>query len=63
MIWGMEKGIFTGKKLDHYINAISVDYVGARAIINSQDQAALIASYAVRFESILEQSNTSGFLI
>lgn len=58
MIWGMEEGIFTGRKLDHYINTSGIDYVGARSIINAQDQAALIASYAARFESILEQSST-----
>lgn len=59
MIWGMEEGMFSGKKLNGYINAGEVNYVGARYIINGQDQAPLIASYAKRFEAILEQTSSA----
>ena len=58
MVWGMEEGMFSGKKLNDYINAGEVNYVGARYIINGQDQAPLIASYAKRFEAILEQTSS-----
>ncbi|WP_395489247.1 hypothetical protein ACG1VR_15390 [Cedecea davisae] len=59
MVWGMEEGMFSGKKLNGYINAGEVDYVGARYIINGQDQAPLIASYAKQFEAILEQTSSA----
>lgn len=59
MVWGMEEGMFSGKKLNGYINAGEVNYVGARYIINGQDQAPLIASYAKRFEAILEQTSSA----
>lgn len=59
MIWGMEEGIFSGKALDNYISESGVNYSGARYVINGQDQAALIASYAKRFENILEKTSTA----
>ncbi|MDX6019623.1 hypothetical protein SIL08_04860 [Scandinavium sp. V105_16] len=59
MVWGMEEGMFSGKKLNGYINAGEVNYVGSRYIINGQDQAPLIASYAKRFEAILEQTSSA----
>lgn len=59
MVWGMEEGMFSGKKLNDYINAGEVNYVGSRYIINGQDQAPLIASYAKRFEAILEQTSSA----
>lgn len=46
MIYGMEHGIFTGKKLSDYINDTKTDYVGARKIINGTDHAQKIADYA-----------------
>lgn len=57
MIWGMEDGVFTGKKLSSYINAGTIDYEGARSIINGADQKALIASYAQKFEGILASTS------
>jgi putative chitinase len=51
---GMRQGWFTGKRLAHFINARQCDYFNARRIINGLDKAKLIASYAVRFERILE---------
>lgn len=59
MVWGMEEGMFSGKKLNDYINAGEVNYVGSRYVINGQDQAPLIASYAKRFEAILEQTSSA----
>ncbi|MEX3917149.1 glycoside hydrolase family 19 protein [Paraburkholderia sp. BR10872] len=52
--YGMERGIFTGKKLSDYVNDERQDYVNARRIINGLDQADTIASFAIRFKSILE---------
>ncbi len=53
---GMNRGIFTGKKLSHYINSTEVDYYNARRIVNGLDKAELIAGYAERFESIIRKS-------
>uniref|UniRef100_UPI002445B387 glycoside hydrolase family 19 protein n=1 Tax=Burkholderia pyrrocinia TaxID=60550 RepID=UPI002445B387 len=53
-VYGMERGIFTGKKLSDYVNDERQDYVNARRIINGLDQADTIASFAIRFKSILE---------
>ncbi len=57
IIWGMESGIFTGEKISSYINNGGIDYDGARKVINGNNQKTLIASYAKKFQSILE--NTS----
>lgn len=59
MIWGMKTGIFTGKKLGDYINAATIDYEGARKIINGVDQKVLIASYAEKFEEIFKDASTA----
>ncbi|EDT43675.1 hypothetical protein [Burkholderia ambifaria] len=53
-VYGMEKGIFTGKKLSDYISADRQDYVNARRIINGLDRATEIAASAIIFKSILE---------
>lgn len=53
---GMSLGLFTGKGLGDYIDGAACDYVGARRIVNGQDQAHLVAAYAVSFEGILEDS-------
>lgn len=58
MIWGMEEGIFTGKKLSMYISNREMDYENARKIINGSDQKILIASYAKKFQSILENTSS-----
>lgn len=57
MIWGMDGGVFTGGKLSTYINSEKVNYVRARGIINGSDQADLIASYANKFQLILEKTS------
>ncbi|MCF5765392.1 hypothetical protein K3H47_15775 [Aeromonas veronii] len=46
MCWGMENGIFTGRKLDQYFSASKADYYNARKIINGLDRAQDIADYA-----------------
>jgi len=53
-ILGMQHGIFTGAKLDHYLSAQQTDYRNARRIVNGTDRAALIAGYARVFQSALE---------
>lgn len=50
---GMRRGLFTGKKLSDYITGDKCDYVGARRIINGQNKAQLIASYASNIEKCL----------
>lgn len=56
MILGMRYGWFTKRNLDRYINEKGCDYVEARRIINGNDKAEQIASYAKKFESILSNS-------
>jgi len=54
MSHGMRHGTFTGKPLAKYIKPEGADYIGARRIINGNDRAELIASYAGRFETMLQ---------
>ena len=56
LVDGMYQGLYTGRKLGDYIRRGSVDYRGARRIINSLDKASTIAKYAARFESALEEA-------
>nr|WP_180204623.1 hypothetical protein [Pseudomonas sp. SbOxS1]NYU04614.1 hypothetical protein [Pseudomonas sp. SbOxS1] len=58
MIVGMSRGLFTGRKLADYLNSKKVDYVSSRKIINGNDEDVLIASYAKRFETILERTSS-----
>jgi putative chitinase len=53
MSLGMRNGYFTGKKLSDFINQNSCDYINARRIINSIDQAQKIAGYATNIEHVL----------
>lgn len=46
---GMANGIFTGLKLQTYINEEITDYKNARKVINGLDKANLIAGYASKF--------------
>lgn len=50
LLEGMERGVFTGKKLSDYLPG---DYVGARRIINGSDKAELIAGHARAFQAAL----------
>lgn len=52
---GMVRGLFTGKKLAHYIDGSTCDYTAARRIINGQDKAEAIAADAIKFHQILGQ--------
>ncbi|VAX02316.1 hypothetical protein MNBD_GAMMA19-1174, partial [hydrothermal vent metagenome] len=56
LVWGMQKGIYTSKKISDYINAIKNDYINARRVINGIDQANKIAGYAENFEILLRTS-------
>lgn len=56
MTTGMFAGVYTGKAFKHFIHAQKVNYVKARAIINGDDDADLIATYAHTFEKILKDS-------
>lgn len=53
MVWGMQKGVYTGKKVSSYISTAKIDYTNARRVINGTDMAATIAGYAEAFEIIL----------
>ncbi|OOF83137.1 calcium-binding protein [Rodentibacter ratti] len=53
MIYGMETGMFTGKRMSNYINDNKKDYLNARRIINGTDQALRIANYASKLEECL----------
>lgn len=53
---GMVEGWFTGKALKDYLQggfATLVQYQSARRIINGTDKSALIAGYAMQFESAM----------
>lgn len=50
---GMREGLFTGRRLDTFINADDTDYLEARRIINGTDHAATIAAYALGLEQSL----------
>jgi hypothetical protein len=63
MFHGMKHGWFTGKDLGNYIDNIDEteaedrkEYEQARRVINGQDQAAVIANYAVWLEIGLRQA-------
>jgi hypothetical protein len=50
----MKEGWFTGKKLSDYVTLQRSDFTGARRIINGTDCAALIAGYAVGYDTTLK---------
>lgn len=52
---GMQRGLFTGRRIGRYISAAKCDYVNARRVINGLDRAQLIANYANRFEQLLNR--------
>lgn len=55
---GMIFGMFTGRKLSHFISEGKCDFVGARKIINGTDRAHLIAGYAESFLSALRAARS-----
>ncbi len=53
MTIGFMEGLFTGKKISHYINDQKTDYFNARRCINGTDRAGLIKEFAQKFERCL----------
>ena len=53
LVEGMMLGTFTTRSLADFIKGASVDYVGARRVVNGTDRDQLIAGYAVNFEEAL----------
>ncbi|MCK5871597.1 MAG: LysM peptidoglycan-binding domain-containing protein [Methylococcales bacterium] len=53
MSYGMRYGIFTGRRLSHYLTDTHTDYRLARKIINGMDKATRIKHYAENFEKVL----------
>ncbi|MCK5926280.1 MAG: LysM peptidoglycan-binding domain-containing protein [Methylococcales bacterium] len=53
MSYGMRHGIFTGRRLSHYLTDNHTDYRHARKIINGMDKATRIKHYAENFEKVL----------
>lgn len=66
LVHGFQYGVFSKRKINgkwvnnkisDFINAKTKDYLNARRCINLLDKAALIASYAKSFESIITKAN------
>jgi peptidoglycan hydrolase-like protein with peptidoglycan-binding domain len=53
LVDGMKRGVFTGVKLDDYISSNSVNFRRARRIINGDDEATRIESYAMTWQANL----------
>lgn len=53
---GMEKGLFTGRRLADYFDAGRSDWVNARRIINGLDRAADVGAIGRRFLDAIEQA-------
>lgn len=51
LFYGMENGVFTGKKFADYFNDTTEDWFNARRIINGVDKAALIAGYGQAYNA------------
>lgn len=49
---GMRQGMFTGRRLDEFVNG-QTDYFNARKVVNGLDKAEEIAKNARKFEAIL----------
>jgi predicted chitinase len=54
LLAGMEKGLFTGKRLAEYFSANRADWTNARRIINGLDRAALVAARGRAFLKALD---------
>jgi len=54
LIYGSEEGIFTGRKLNNYLNDKKTDYYNARRVINGTDKASTIENYAKKIEKCLK---------
>lgn len=58
MVRGMSGGWFTKYRLTDFFTPTRTDWVGARRIINGQDHASQIASFAVKFWHALTAEGT-----
>lgn len=56
IVTGMMEGIFTGKRLEDFINGKAADYRNARRIINGMDRADEFADFARRYEAAIRQA-------
>lgn len=54
-IIGMQKGKFTGRRLDDYFDSSKSDWYNARRIINGIDKAVIIKDIAIEFYNELKQ--------
>lgn len=53
LLFGITKGLFSGKKLNDYFVGTKEDWANARQIINCRDKAQLIAGYGRTFYSAI----------
>lgn len=60
VVEGHIRGLFTGRRLEHYFNDVLEDPINARRIINRLDKAELIAGYYRRFLKALKAPARSG---
>lgn len=51
LVDGMKRGVFTGVGLEDYISGNQVDFFNARRIINGTDEAPLIETYAMSWQT------------
>jgi hypothetical protein len=56
LVEGSMRGTFTERALGDYVNEQGTDFVGARRVINGQDDAQLIAGIARRYSAALRDS-------
>jgi putative chitinase len=56
LVEGSMRGTFTERSLGDYVNEQGTDFVGARRVINGQDDAQLIAGIARRYSAALRDS-------
>jgi hypothetical protein len=66
MIVGMQLGIFTGKRMDDFLDGVddadAKDYkqfTAARVVVNGKDKAEHIAQHALKFEAALKAAGVS----
>ena len=56
MFYGMEKGVFTGKKFADYFDEDTEQWVSARSIINPRDKPKLVADYALDYYAAISHT-------
>lgn len=58
-VYGMTRGLYTGKRLDQYVGISTKDYFNARRVVNGIDEAGRIVSYALKYEALLRSIRAS----